>query len=60
MPDDQQRIQLLNKMSDSDNHIETTRIKGVAQFSVSECSQLLLHPETRKKINLVTSEVNNA
>ena len=58
--DDQQRIQLLKKMSVSDNHIETTRIKGVAQFSALECSQLLIHPETRKQINLVSTATNNA
>lgn len=58
--DDQQRIQLLSKISDPDNNVETTRIKEIAQFSTSECSQLLLHPETRKQIYLVSTATNNA
>ena len=52
---EQQRIQLLNKMTHHDD-IEITRFKGVAQFSTAECTQLLLHPDTRKQIDLVMAE----
>ncbi len=48
---EQQRIELLNKMTKHDD-VEITRFKGVAQFSVTECIQLLLHPDTRKQINI--------
>ena len=58
--DDQQRIQLMSKMSSPDNIIEITRIKGIAQFSASECSQLLIHPDTRRQINLVSTKADNA
>ena len=39
---------------------ETTRIKGVAQFSMAECSHLLLHPDTRKQINILPTVTNHA
>lgn len=54
--DDQQRIQLLNNMTNPDESIETTRFKGVAQFSAKECSQLLLHPDTRRQIIISKKE----
>jgi DNA gyrase/topoisomerase IV subunit B len=57
--DEQQQIQLLNNMSNSDN-IAITRFNGVAQFSVAECSQLLLHSDTRKQIDLTPTEMSNA
>jgi len=50
--DDQQRIQLLKNMENPDDTVETTRFKGVAQLSTAECSQLLLHPDTRRQINI--------
>lgn len=31
---------------------ETTRFKGVAQFSIEECNQLFLDPSTRKQYTL--------
>lgn len=46
--DEPQRIALLNKFSQAD----LTRFKGVAQFSATECSELLLDPKTRKQVNL--------
>ncbi len=52
---EQQRIQLLDKTPKLKT-AEITRYKGVAQFSGEECKQLLLHPETRKQINLVTTQ----
>lgn len=51
---EQQLIQILNKMT-KHRDIEITRFKGVAQFSAAECIQLLLHPETRKQIDLLNS-----
>lgn len=48
---ERQRTKLLNKMA-KHNDIEITRIKGVAQFSTAECVQLLLHPNTRKQIDI--------
>ncbi len=57
--DEQQRLQLLKDKIDSDN-IEITRFKGVAQFSKIECNQLLLDINTRKQINLMGTEKNNA
>ena len=57
--DEQQQIQLLNNMPNSDN-IAITRFNGVAQFSVAECSQLLLHSDTRKQIDLTPTEMSNA
>ncbi len=58
--DDQQRVHLLNNIHNSTNDIETSWIKGIAQFSASECSQLLLHPNTRKQINIIATEANYA
>jgi DNA gyrase/topoisomerase IV subunit B len=58
--DEEQRIQLLNKMNSSNKDIETSWIKGIAQFSVSECSRLLLHPNTRKQINIISTEAHHA
>ncbi len=52
---EEQRIQLLNQLTKHDD-IEITRFKGVAQFSTAECIQLLLHPDTRKQIDLVMAE----
>jgi DNA gyrase/topoisomerase IV subunit B len=57
--DERQRIQLLNNMTNPDN-IAITRFNGVAQFSVAECSQLLLHSDTRKQIDLTPTEMSNA
>lgn len=51
---EQQRIKLLNTMTKHDD-IEITRFKGVAQFSAAECIQLLLHPDTRKQIDIQTT-----
>ena len=57
--DERQQIQLLNNKSNSDN-IAITRFNGVAQFSTVECSQLLLHSDTRKQIDLTPTEMSNA
>lgn len=57
--DERQQIQLLNNISSSTD-IVITRFKGVAQFSLAECRQLLLHPGTRKQINIMPTETNNA
>lgn len=57
--DEKQQIQLLNTMANPDD-IEITKFKGVAQFSAVECSQLLLQPDTRKQINLLCTDMNNA
>ncbi len=46
--------QLLDQKA-TQNNIEITRFKGVAQFSATECMQLFLHPDTRKQINLHNS-----
>ncbi len=54
-----QQIQLLNNMPNSEN-IDVTRFKGVAQFSVVECRQLLLQPDTRKQIKITSTDRNNA
>jgi DNA gyrase/topoisomerase IV subunit B len=57
--DEQQRIQLLNNMANPDV-CDITRFKGVAQFSETECRQLLLHSDTRKQIDLTSTEKSNA
>ena len=57
--DEKQQTQLLNNISNPTD-IAVTRFKGVAQFSLAECQQLLLHPDTRKQINIMPSETNNA
>lgn len=57
--DERQQMQLLNEVGNSDD-IDITRFKGVAQFSAEECRQFLLQPDTRKQINLVSIEMNNA
>lgn len=56
--DERQQVQLLNNMANSEG-IDITRFKGVAQFSAVECKQFLLQPDTRKQINLTSSEINN-
>ena len=45
---EQQRNTLLETM----NNADITRFKGVAQFSMAECSELLLDPNTRKQIDV--------
>ncbi len=57
--DEHQQSLLHNSMTNSTN-INITRFKGIAQFSMTECQQLLLHPNTRKQINLMPSEASNA
>ncbi len=57
--DEQQKNQLLNIASNLTD-INITRFKGIAQFSLTECQQLLLHPDTRKQINIMPTETNNA
>ena len=57
--DEHQQIQLLNNRPKSDN-IDITRFKGVAQFSMVECKQFLLMPDTRKQINITSTDRNNA
>ena len=57
--DEKQRLQLLKDKTDSDN-IEIIRFKGVAQFSKIECNNLLLDTNTRKQIDFVGTEKNNA
>ncbi len=44
---EQERAQL-----EMDNDAVITRFKGIAQFSIQECTQLFLNPETRKQIDL--------
>lgn len=46
-----QRIRFLNTLAEKDR-AEIFRIKSIAQLSARECTQLLLHPETRKQILL--------
>lgn len=48
---EQECVGILNKMVENSESV-ITRFKGVAQFSTKECTQLLLHPKTRKQIQL--------
>ncbi len=57
--DEHQQIQLLNNRPNSDD-IDITRFKGVAQFSMVECKQFLLKPDTREQINITSTDRNNA
>ena len=57
--DEQEQNKLLDNMVNLDD-CDITRFKGVAQFSVDECRQLLLQPDTRKQINLTPTEMSNA
>ncbi len=49
---EQERLQLIQENETVRDFI-VTRFKGVAQFSREECVRLLLHPETRKQIDIV-------
>ena len=57
--DEHQQIRLLNNRTNSDD-IDITRFKGIAQFSMVECKQFLLKPDTRKQINITSTDRNNA
>ncbi len=55
---EQEYTQLLNQKA-TQNNIEITRFKSVTQFSAAECIQLLLHPDSRKQIDLLRNNLNN-
>lgn len=57
--DESQKMQQIKKISNPNNS-NITQFRGIAQFSVTECRQLLLYPDTRKQINLISSEISNA